>query len=83
MFFDNATLIKDDDGAYIPPSDVRSRIVEARLDLPNKKVVSVKTYEPKAIFSKITGGYDFRDDKYLICYCGTIEGCIWDLYDRL
>ena len=73
LFFDNATLIKDDDGAYIPPSDVRSRIVEARLDLPNKKVVSVKTYEPQAVFSKITGGYDFSDDKYLICYCGIMK----------
>ena len=73
LFFDNATLIKDDDGVYIPPSDVRSRIVEARLDLPNKKVVSVKTYEPQAIFSKITGGYDFLDDKYLICYCGIMK----------
>ena len=73
LFFDNATLIKDNDGAYIPPSDVSSRIVEARLDLPNKRVVSVKTYEPKVIFSKITGGYDFRDDNYLICYCGTMK----------
>ena len=74
LFFDNATLIKDNEGAYIPPSDVRSRIVEARLDLPNKKVLSVKTYEPKAVFSQITGGFDFRGDNYLICYCGTIKG---------
>ena len=73
LFFDNATLIKDEDGAYIPPSDVRSRIVEARLDLPNKKVVSVKTYEPRAIYSRVTGGYDFSDDKYLICYCGIMK----------
>ena len=60
LFFDNATLIKDNDGAYIPPSDVSSRIVEARLDLPNKRVVSVKTYN---LHNTLLATYD----TYVIC----------------
>ena len=72
-FFDNAVLLKDGDGGYVPASDTRSRIVEARLDLANKKVTSVTTYAPENFFSKITGGYEFRDGKYLLCYCGIMK----------
>ena len=72
-FFDNAVLLKNEDGSYQDPEDTRSRIVEARLDLANKRITSMKTYAAKPIFSKITGGYDFHDGKYLICYCGIMK----------
>ncbi len=72
-FFDNAVLLKDGKGGYIPTSATRSRVVEARLDLANRKVTSVATYAPENIFSKITGGYDFRDGRYLLCYCGIMK----------
>ena len=72
-FFDNAVLIKRQDGSYTDPEKTPSRIVEATLDLANKKITKIKTYAPKNIFSKITGGYDFRDGKYLVCYCGIIK----------
>ena len=72
-FFDNAVLVKREDGSYVDPEATRSRIVEARLDLANKKITEVRTYAPKPIFSKITSGQDFRDGKYLICYCGMMK----------
>ena len=72
-FFDNAVLVKKPDGSYTDPETTPSRIVEARLDLANKKITAVKTYVPKPIFSKITSGYEFRDGKYLICYCGILK----------
>ena len=71
--FDNAALVQNDDGSYTDPEVVSSRIVEARLDLANNRIVSVETYVPKAIFSKVTSGYDFRDSKYLVCYCGIMK----------
>ena len=72
-FFDNAVLLKNEDGSYVDPEATRSRIVEARLDLANRKITEVKTYAPKPIFSKVTSGYEFRDGKYLICYCGIMK----------
>ena len=72
-FFDNAVLLKNEDGSYQDPEDTRSRIVEARLDLANRKITEVRTYAPKPIFSKVTSGYEFRDGKYLICYCGIVK----------
>ena len=73
-FFDNAVLVKKPDGSYTDPETTPSRIVEARLDLANKRIFAVKIYAPKPIFSKITSGYDFRDGKYLVCYCGILKG---------
>ena len=85
-FFDNAVLIKNEDGSYVDPEATRSRIVEARLDLANGKITEVRTYAPKPIFSKITSGQDFRDGKYLICYCGIMMdafgGYVTDLRNR-
>ena len=85
-FFDNAVLLKNEDGSYVDPEATRSRIVEVRLDLANKKITEVKTYAAKSIFSKLTSGYDFRDGKYLICYCGTLKdvfgGYMTDLRNR-
>ena len=72
-FFDNAVLLKDGDGGYVPASRTRSRIVEARLDLDNARVASVKTYAPEDFFSKITGGYEFDNGRYLLCYCGIMK----------
>ena len=75
-FFDNSVLIiQDDEENNILAPDTSSRIVEATLDLDNDQVTSVKTYEPKVIFSQITGGFHFRDDNdnYLICYCGILR----------
>ncbi len=72
-FLDNAVLVKKEDGSYRDPETTPSRIVEATLDLANKKITKIKTYAPKSIFSKITSGYDFRDGKYLVCYCGIIK----------
>ncbi len=72
-FFDNAALAKKEDSNYTDLEAPLSRIVEATLDLANKGVVRVKTYAPKTIFSRITSGYDFRDGKYLVCYCGIIK----------
>ena len=72
-FFDNAVLVKKPDGSYTDPETTPSRIVEARLDLANKKIIAVKTYAPKPIFSKVTSGYDFHDGKYIICYCGIMK----------
>ena len=72
-FFDNAVLITKEDGNYTDAEDTPSRIVEATLDLANKKITRIKTYTPKPIFSKITSGYDFRDGKYLVCYCGVTK----------
>ena len=72
-FFDNAVLLNDGDGGYVPASATRSRIVEARLDLDNKKVASVATYAPENVFSKITGGYEFHNGRYLLCYCGILK----------
>ena len=85
-FFDNAVLLKNEDGSYQDTENTRSRIVEARLDLANGKVTEVRTYAPKPIFSKITSGYSFQDSKYLICYCGimkdTFGGYMTDLRNR-
>ena len=85
-FFDNAVLLKNEDGSYQDPEDTRSRIVEARLDLANRKITEVRTYAPKPIFSKVTSGYEFRDGKYLICYCGIVKdafgGYVTDLRNR-
>ncbi len=72
-FLDNAVLVKKEDGSYRDIEATPSRIVEATLDLANKKITKIKTYAPKSIFSKITSGYDFRDGKYLVCYCGIIK----------
>ena len=72
-FFDNSVLVKDSEGRYIPASAMRSRIVEAKLDLANARVASVATYAPENFFSKITGGYEFRDGRYLLCYCGMMK----------
>ncbi len=73
-FFDNSVSIKDTMGDPIPASKISSRIVEATLDLTRNEVTRVKTYEPKKeLFSRLTGGFDFRDDNYLICYCGIIK----------
>ncbi len=72
-FFDNAVLVKKEDGSYRDIEATPSRIVEARLDLANKKITKIKTYAPKTIFSRITSGYDFRDGKYLVCYCGIMK----------
>ena len=72
-FFDNAVLLKREDGSYIDPKDTPSRIVEATLNLANKKITRIKTYAPKSIYSRITSGYDFRDGKYLVCYCGVTK----------
>ena len=72
-FFDNAVLVKNEDGSYVDPEATRSRIVEARLDLANRKITEVRTYAPKPIFSKVTSGYEFQDGKYLICYCGIMK----------
>ncbi len=72
-FFDNAVLVKKEDGSYRDLEATPSRIVEARLDLANKKIMKIKTYVPKSIFSRVTSGYDFRDGKYLVCYCGIVK----------
>ena len=72
-FFDNAVLVKRKDGSYTDPETTPSRIVEATLDLANKKITEVKTYAPKSIFAKITSGIDVRNGKYLVCYCGIMK----------
>ena len=85
-FFDNAVLLKNEDGSYVDPEATRPRIVEVRLDLANKKITEVKTYAPKPIFSKVSSGYEFRDGKYLICYCGIMKnafgGYVTDVRNR-
>ena len=72
-FFDNAVLVKRKDGSYADPETTPSRVVEATLDLANKKITEVKTYAPKPLFAKITSGVDVRDGKYLVCYCGIMR----------